>query len=885
VDSSDPSDKAPLGLAPLTTSWGTGAVIPTGGRYRAAGVSPDGRFLYMFGGFDPSNSVLAESWKYDSQTDVWTALAPMPTALTAMEAAVIGGYVYLVGGYTGAAHTNDLQIYNILGNSWQATTWPNARTPMTAAWNGQLFAFGGNPGPSGETWKYTPGTGLWTGPLSPMPTPASYGAAVTVGDHIFVIGGGATDAIQRYNPASDTWDASGPALPAVRMSPGAIWYGDLLYVSMGGGSGGNIWTPFSDTLILNPALWPSGSWTPQGETVPTPLVGPACDCVKNSLYLMGGTPGGGASDANQNLNDGWFCHFPGDLPWLSLAPTSGTIPAGASQPITVHFDASAYANPTVLQGQLGISHNTPYPMNAVPVTMNVTYAPVEAVATASTTSGLVPLTVSFTGTASGGDGGPYTYEWDFDDGSPHLAEQNPIHTFSDEGTFTVRFRATDSSGHFDYDEHLAISVGSLPAVTLVTPSSGPSAGGTTVTIYGAKFTGVTGVLFGTTPPASFTLVNDGQITTTSPAHAAGVVDVRVITSSGTSPVVAADQFTYVDPPAVTALLPITGTTAGGTSVTVSGTGFSGATAVSFGGTPATFLVNSSTQITATSPAHAGGMVDVQVTGPYGTSGVVAADHFTYVAPPAVVSVTPAQGPAAGGTSVTISGSSFTGATAVSFGGIPAASFAVNASTQITATSPAHSAGVVDILVTTPYGTSPAVTGDHFTYTAGPAVTGITPIKGSSSGGTPVSISGTGFQAGAAVSFGGAAATGVTVSGGTLITATAPAHAAGAVSVTVTNPDGQSSTLAGAYTYMDPPVITFAKAGGSPFVLTLNGSNFHNPCTIFINGTAVPVTKWKSATLLKGKGSGLKTMLPKGTMVQITVTNDDGITSVPFPYTR
>ena len=890
VSSSDPSDKAPLGHAPLTTSWGTGAVIPTGGRYRAAGASPDGRFLYMFGGFDSSNGVLAESWKYDSQTDVWTALAPMPTALTAMEAAVIGGYIYLVGGYTGAAHTNTFQIYNILGNSWQATTWPNARTPMTAVWHDQLFAFGGNPGPSGETWKYTPGTGVWTGPLSPMPTPAGYGAAVTVGDYIFIIGGtnGSSPeaSIQRYNPATDTWDASGPALPSGRMSAGAVWYGDYLYVSMGGGVGGDYWSPYNDTLILNTGLWPSGSWTTQGETVPTPLVGPACGCIKNSFYLVGGTSGTGASDANQNLNDGKLCHFNADLPWLSLAPTSGTIPAGASQPITVHFDASAYASPAVLHGQLGINHNTPYLVGAVPVTMNVTYPPMTASAAASPTSGVAPLTVSFTGTASGGDGGPYTYEWDFGDGSSHSATQNPVYTYTTSGGYPVTLTARDGLGASASDTHLTISVGALPAVTLVTPSSGPSAGGTAVTIYGAKFTGVTGVLFGTTPPASFTFVNDGQITTTSPAHAAGFVNVRVTTTLGTSPVVAADQFTYVDPPAVTALLPITGTTAGGTSVTVSGTGFSGATAVTFGGTPAAgFAVNSSTQITATSPAHAGGMVDVQVTGPYGTSGVVAADHFTYVAPPAVVSVAPVQGPAAGGTTVTVSGSGFTGTTAVSFGGTPAASFSVNSPTQITATSPAHSAGVVDILVTTPYGTSPAVPGDHFTYAAGPAVTGITPIKGSSSGGTPVSISGTGFQAGATVSFGGAAATGVTVSSAALITATTPAHATGSVGVTVTNPDGQSATLAGAYTYMDPPVVTYAKAGGSPFVLTLTGSNFHNPCTIFINGTAVPITKWKSATLLKGKGSGLKTMLPKGTPVQITVTNDDGISSAPFPYTR
>ena len=73
-------------------------------------------------------------------------------------------------------------------------------------------------------------------------------------------------------------------------------------------------------------------------------------------------------------------------------------------------------------------------------------------------------------------------------------------------------------------------------------------------------------------------------------------------------------------PAVTTLSPTSGPVAGGTSVTITGTGFTGATAVKFGSTAATsFTVNSATAITAKAPAGTGGMVKVTVTTPYGTS--------------------------------------------------------------------------------------------------------------------------------------------------------------------------------------------------------------------------------------------------------------------------
>ncbi|HJT00248.1 MAG TPA: IPT/TIG domain-containing protein [Terriglobales bacterium] len=94
----------------------------------------------------------------------------------------------------------------------------------------------------------------------------------------------------------------------------------------------------------------------------------------------------------------------------------------------------------------------------------------------------------------------------------------------------------------------------------------------------------------------------------------------------------------------------------------------------------------------------------------------------------------------------------------------------------------------------------------------PTVTGISPTSGSSNGGTALTITGTGFLAGATVSLGGTAATGITVVSSTKITATAPAHAAGAVNVVVTNTDGQSGTLAGGYTYTSASsTIAFVQA--------------------------------------------------------------------------
>jgi hypothetical protein len=169
-----------------------------------------------------------------------------------------------------------------------------------------------------------------------------------------------------------------------------------------------------------------------------------------------------------------------------------------------------------------------------------------------------------------------------------------------------------------------------PVVTGVTPSGGPIGGGTAITITGSNFTGATGVTVGGTAATSVVVVNANQITAVTPAHAAGTVDVLVTTPLGTSANTAADNFVYGSLPTITGISPTTGAVGGGTTVTITGTGFTGATAVLFGTTAATsFNVVNDTTITAVSPVGTAGVVSIRVTTPVGTSADVAADNFTF----------------------------------------------------------------------------------------------------------------------------------------------------------------------------------------------------------------------------------------------------------------
>ena len=180
-----------------------------------------------------------------------------------------------------------------------------------------------------------------------------------------------------------------------------------------------------------------------------------------------------------------------------------------------------------------------------------------------------------------------------------------------------------------------------PTVTSVSPDEGPTGGGQLVTIEGANLAGAEWVEFGTkkVEASEFLAESATEIELESPERAAGTVDVTVTTPEGTSATSAADEYTFVAPPAVTAVSPAAGSTSGGTAVTITGLRLGGASKVSFGGSEVgsgAFLENTATTIKVFAPAHAAGRVHVQVTTSGGTSSAkFTADEYEFVGPQAL----------------------------------------------------------------------------------------------------------------------------------------------------------------------------------------------------------------------------------------------------------
>jgi hypothetical protein len=416
---------------------------------------------------------------------------------------------------------------------------------------------------------------------------------------------------------------------------------------------------------------------------------------------------------------------------------------------------------------------------------------------------------------------------------PHVAGQIDVRV-----TVGVVTSSAVPADHFTFE---------APTITGVSPHQGPAAGGTVITITGTGFSPATKVKLGASEIncdgtiAHCEVVSGTEIKATTTPHAAGTVAVQVCDpgdcSSGT--VTAANEFTFVAAPTVTGVSPSEGPEAGGTEVTITGTGFTGATEVAYGteevtctGVVATCEVVTDTEIKATTPPHAAGTVDVKVTTVGGTSAVNApADHFTFVAPPSVTEVEPEEGPTAGGTLVTLTGSGFTGATEVKFGTTavtcPEASSpgkcVVTSDTEIEVEAPAHTAGTVDVKVTTPIGgTSPATAADEYTYVAPPAVTAVSPTRGSTAGGNTVVITGARLGGASKVVFGSTEAT-ITENTETTIRATAPAHAAETVDIQVTTVGGTSGKFSqDEYAYMDAQSLSVGTAGTGSGSVSCNG---------------------------------------------------------------
>jgi hypothetical protein len=605
----------------------------------------------------------------------------------------------------------------------------------------------------------------------------------------------------------------------------------------------------------------------------------------------------------------------------SLGTSTGTTAGGTSVAITgtnftgataVYFGAVAAASFTVNSATSITATSPPEATGTVDITVT-TYTGTSAVSSSDqfTYTAASAPTVTSLGTSSGSTGGGtsvtitgtnFTAATGVSFGSvaasftvnsstsiTAIAPPQAAGTVDVTVTTYAGTSATSSADHFTYN------AASAPSVTAITPASGSVLGGTSVTITGSGFSGASTVNFGTTAALDFSVLSDNAIIATAPGGTAGTVDITVTTPSGTSSTSSADHFTWtaLSAPTITSLGTTSGSTAGGTAVTINGTNLTSVTSVSFGGVAASFWIVSATQIQATSPASTAGVVDVTASVPGITSALSSSDRFTYTAAsaPAVTSLGTSSGSTAGGTSVTITGTNFTGATAVFFGSVAATSFTVNSSTSITAISPSQAAGTVDVTVATPTGTSAVGSGDHFTYTAAsaPSVTSLSLTTGSTAGGVIVTINGSGFTGATQVAFGTVAAS-FTVLSDSVITATVPAQGSGTIDVTVTTPSGTSSTSSAdhfTYTAASAPAVTAITAtsgstnGGT--LVTVLGSGFTAATAVSFGSVAASYFQVLSDT-------ALLVAAPAGTAgtVDVTVTTPSGTSSTSsadhFTYT-
>lgn len=252
-------------------------------------------------------------------------------------------------------------------------------------------------------------------------------------------------------------------------------------------------------------------------------------------------------------------------------------------------------------------------------------------------------------------------------------------------------------------------------------------------------------------------------------------------------------------------------------------------------------------------------------------------------PPSVTGLTPGVGATTGGRTVTIRGFGFTGATAVRFGPTAATTFTVVDNTTITAVSPVRPAGLVNLWVDTPEGTSTNTSASWFTYqnppSGPPVVTALTPNVGSIAGGATVTITGSGLLTASSVRFGPVDAASFTVLNDTTIVAVTPPFAAALVNVWVTTPNGTNpNQMASWYAFRNltgpPPTVsglspTSGPASGGAAV-TITGAGFADVTQVRFGTTPVA-----SFTVVDDTTITLSAPTRPAGLVNVWVTSQNG----------
>jgi DNA-binding CsgD family transcriptional regulator len=318
---------APTAVAPNTATPGTGEpTADTRTRWRTLAPMPSGRsgfaltsynsdsnqYFYVIGG-ETNGTVTNQLLRYEPGTNAWTTLTAKPTAVSDVQAEVIGNKVYVPGGRLASGAISDVfESYDPRRDKW-ATLKPlpsKLSGYALAAFEGKLYLFGGWDGQNyhAEVWQYDPDLDKWSA-KSPMQTARAF-ADAAVPDRqgrIYVIGGentsGALTANESYNPAEDDgsgqpWSTKAP-LPAPSSHLAVATTGRTIFVI--GGS-----NPEKQLLQYSVAL---DSWKPDALPI-EPLRDLRAEANIDKLYIIGGRNGSTSSAAAYDYQANYSVFLP-----------------------------------------------------------------------------------------------------------------------------------------------------------------------------------------------------------------------------------------------------------------------------------------------------------------------------------------------------------------------------------------------------------------------------------------------------------------------------------------------------------------------------------------------------------------------------------------------
>ncbi len=414
-----------------------------------------------------------------------------------------------------------------------------------------------------------------------------------------------------------------------------------------------------------------------------------------------------------------------------------------------------------------------------------------------------------------------------------------------------------------------------PAISSVTPAHGPTAGGTMVTLIGSNFGTTSATLMVTLGGNSCSNVSWTQTNiscATPPGNGTQLFQVGVNNESSTSRI----AFNY-DPPVIASVNPLSGPTAGGTPMTITGSNFyPGDVLVTVGAASCTNILISATQIVCSVPQGYGVGKPIQVTVAGQTT--TTANAFSYF-PPTITAVVPNHGPTAGGYTVNVVGSNLSPQSvsvmlnnSICSVGQGSATF-----TNVHVTIPAGTG--VNLPVSVTVGGQASATTIPFSYDP-PVITSVTPSNGLVVGGDMI-IRGTNFGTSGTVVLGNAVCS-PTQSGYTDYSITVTIPQGQGTNLTLGVDVGQQTTSITGLSYAAPVVNSCSPTDGpatGQTVVTVNGANFGTSGILMLGGVACPSSVWSPTTIQFATPAGTGAKLP----ITVTVSGQMSAGNVFFSY--